>query len=421
MGKEMIMKKKLLIIVGAGASIEFGLPSVDDVDGMFDICAGQMLPLISEPMSNLYRYCKDAIDNYYQAASSPMLRKRANFEELLYHLNLLVPYCSDVQRVHGSNALLELRQLPEVRQFGHPKVVDGNVLRYLSNALMDALVDHFIDSCAEIAVNKADEISLLRDFLATLSKEFDIGIVTLNYDNVFTQACPRFFTGFNLETGAFEPLTVLRRDDWNFIYHLHGSIHFAMTGTGHDMHAITWAKTPTKGHQVHCSGRNGQGSAEGVAFPTSTIIAGYGKTQQILRQPFRTYYAQVNRLVHEADSLLFLGYGFGDQHLNAVFSEARDRRRPVVVVDWAKDDQDPLQSRRDTWSHQLFKMLPGNAHSMGEPGSGVPVSIGDLKAANEVEASNDPDCPLAVWYNGMLAACQYSNKILSHLRWRPAV
>lgn len=120
--------------------------------------------------------------------------------------------------------------------------------------------------------------------------------------------------------------------------------------------------------------------------------------------------------MHEADSLLFLGYGFGDQHLNAVFSEARDRRRPVVVVDWAKDDQDPLQFRRDTWSYQLFKMLPGNAHSMGEPGSGVPVSIGNLKAANEVEASNDPGYPLAVWYNGMLATCQYSNKILSHLR-----
>lgn len=410
------MKKKLLIIVGAGASLEFGLPSVNDVDGIFDSCAGQVLPLLSEPMSNLYRYCKVTIDNYHQAAPGPVLRKGANYEEVLYHLNLLVPYYSDPQRVHGSNVLLEPRQLPMVRQFSHPKVVDGNVLRYLSNALMDALVDHFIDACSGIADNKANEISLLRDFLSALSEEFDIGIVTLNYDNVFTHACPRFFTGFNPETCTFEPLTILRRDAWNFIYHLHGSIHFAMTGTRHDMHAITWAKTPTKGHQVHSSGRNDQGSAEGVAFPTSTIIAGHGKTQQILRQPFRTYYAQVNRLVHEADSLLFLGYGFGDQHLNAAFSEARDRRRPVVVVDWAKDDQDPLRFRRDTWSYQLFKMLPGNARSMGEPGSGVPVSIGNLKAANEVEASNDPGYPLAVWYNGMLAACQHSSKILSHLR-----
>lgn len=130
--------------------------------------------------------------------------------------------------------------------------------------------------------------------------------------------------------------SVLRRDDWNFIYHLHGSVHFAMTGTGHDMHGINWAAIPAKGHEVHSSDRNDQDSMEGVAYPTSIIVAGYSKTQQILRQPFRTYYAQVNRLLHEADSLLFLGYGFSDLHLNATFSEARDRRRPVVVVDWRR-------------------------------------------------------------------------------------
>jgi hypothetical protein len=98
---------------------------------------------------------------------------------------------------------------------------------------------------------------------------------------------------------------------------------------------------------------------EGISYPTSPIVAGYGKTQQILRQPFRTYFAQVSRLVHEADSLLFLGYGFSDLHLNVAFSEVRDRHRPVVVVDWAADDQDPLQFRHDSWSYNLFKTLPG--------------------------------------------------------------
>lgn len=411
------MKKKLLITVGAGASIDFGLPSASDVDSIFDACAGRLFPLASDSTSNLYRYCRDAIETYYGTASKPALRKWANFEEVLYQLNLLVPYHSDPMRMHGSNALLASILLPEVLEFGRtPRAVDGNVLRHLDGALIDALVDHFIDACAGLAANKAAEITQLREFLAALREDFDIGIVTLNYDNVFTQACPGLHTGFDSVTGRFEPLAVLRRDDWNFIYHLHGSIHFAMTGTGRDMHGITWTATPTKGHEVHSSGRNDQDSMEGVAYPTSTIVAGYGKTQQILRQPFRTYHAQVSRLVHEADSLLFLGYGFGDLHLNAAFSEARDRRRPVVVVDWARDDQDPLPFRNDSWSYQLFKTLLGNANRMSKSDHCAPVSIDELKAANEVEASNDPAYPLAVWYNGLLAACQHSNKILSHLR-----
>lgn len=99
------MKKKLLIIAGAGASLDFGLPSVEDVDGIFDDCAGQALPLLRDPMSNLYRYFKERIDRYYQVAPKSGTRKRVNFEEMLYQLNLLVPYYSDTQR-HGPHGHL---------------------------------------------------------------------------------------------------------------------------------------------------------------------------------------------------------------------------------------------------------------------------------------------------------------------------
>lgn len=410
------MKKKLLITVGAGASIDFGLPSVGQIDALLNECAAQLYPLKSDPSSNLYVHCRDAIQAYYGKASRPALRKQANFEEVLYQLNLLIPYLSDSVCMHGSNALIAPRSLPDVLEFGRARSVDGNVLGNLTNKLMDALVDHFIDACAKATSAKSAQITKLGQFLAALGEEFDIGIITLNYDNVFTQACPGLYTGFDPATGIFNPLSVFHREAWGFIYHLHGSIHFAMTGFSQHMHGITWAATPAKGHEVHACGRSTQNSMEGITYPTSIIVAGYGKTQQILRQPFRTYFAQVNRLVHEADSLLFLGYGFGDLHLNAAFSEVRNRRRPVVVVDWASGDQNPLRFRSDAWSYQLFNTLPVNASNMSEPGHRAAAFIDELKAANEVEVSNDPDYPLAVWYNGLLAACQHSAKIMAHLR-----
>lgn len=155
---------------------------------------------------------------------------------------------------------------------------------------------------------------------------------------------------------------------------------------------------------------------EGTRYPMSPFVAGYGKTQQILRQPFRTYFSQVNRIVHEADSLLFLGYGFGDLHLNAVFSEVRDRPRPIVVVDFAKHTEDSLPFRMDNWTHGLFSTLPSDARTMSSPGHVAPASVSELKAANALEVSTDSSFPLAVWYNGLLEACRYQEKILMHLR-----
>lgn len=409
------MKKKLLITVGAGASLDFGLPSVSAVDELFATCASKKYPLADNPSSNLYQYCRDAINTYYEGAPKPALRRWANFEEVLYQLNLLSSYLSDSDCLRGSNALLTAKVLPEVLTLMGREAVGGSMLHKLTRALMDELIDYFIDACAVASTKKASEIAELGQFLTTLQKEFEVGIITLNYDNLFTQALSGLHTGFD-EAGRFDPMSILTRSNWNFIYHLHGSVHFAMTGVSHDMHGITWIKTPTKNHKVHTAGRNAQDSMEGTDFPTSTIVAGYGKTQQILRQPFRTYFAQINRLVHEADSLLFLGYGFGDLHLNAAFSEVRDRRRPIVVVDWASDIQDSLQCRNDDWSYNLFKTLPGNAREMRSAGGSASADIGSIRASRDLEVSTNPEYPLAVWYNGMLEACRNPEKILEHLR-----
>lgn len=75
------MKKKLLITVGAGASLDFSLPSVSEVDTFFDSFASKSHPLADDPTSNLYRYCRNAIDAYYGRTPRPELRKWVNFEK----------------------------------------------------------------------------------------------------------------------------------------------------------------------------------------------------------------------------------------------------------------------------------------------------------------------------------------------------
>jgi hypothetical protein len=48
-------------------------------------------------------------------------------------------------------------------------------------------------------------------------------------------------------------------------------------------------------------------------------------------------------------------------------------------------------------------------------GHSAPDTVQALKAAEEFEVSINPDTPLALWYNGMVAACANPSKVLARL------
>ena len=410
------MKKKLLVIVGAGASLDFGLPSVSEVDDFLDEKASEQYQLESAPDSNLYRHFRDQIQAYFNKNPKTQMRKKVNFEEVLYQLNLLASFYSDPSYLHGSKSLLQPNSLPKVKE-PNGKIVDGgSVLGRLSTSLIDEVFVKFTEYSNKAAEEKSNEIGRLTAFLDDLRKEFEIGIFTLNYDNLFTQACPDLYTGFDASNGIFQPRSIFNRQNWEFIYHLHGSIHFSMHQTLHDLHEIKWVGCLDGYNHRQAVGRNPQTSLEGPEYPTSGIIAGYGKTHQLLRQPFRTFYSQLDRHICEADSFLFLGYGFGDIHLNSAFYGVRAQPRPTVIVDWAEDKQDCLQHRMDEWSYNLFKTIPTNSCEMSAEGRRAPVMISELKTNKAFEVSHNPDYPLAVWYSGMLEACNNSSEIIKRLK-----
>jgi hypothetical protein len=165
-------------------------------------------------------------------------------------------------------------------------------------------------------------------------------------------------------------------------------------------------------------GRNTNVTPEGIDHLNSTIIAGLDKTNQILRDPFRAYYMQLDRLIYESDAILFMGYGFGDIHLNKSFSFIRPgqpKMRKVVVIDFAKDNEDGLQFRHDDWSYGLQTTIPFEGSEMGHKKGESPNGALHYKKKKILEKSFNPDYPLAVWYDGILEACQFPKIILEGL------
>lgn len=411
-------KKKLMVVIGAGASIELGMPSVNEVDCLFSEWAKDGYLLVNNEEKSLYCYIREEVNRHYSLNPKVGLHKETNFEELLYVILQLAAVLGDDNYTLPMNAFWGLKKLPKIKSLTGEKFVDGNDLRQLCSRLIDKLTTEFRDRCKVSKEKNQESFSYFADFINQLNSDYEVAFVTLNYDNLITQACPSLFTGFNESSGEFEPSGVYERSDWGLIYHLHGSVHFDMYVKPLDMHAIKWNYDLESTFNSNSFGRNSQNTSEGISMPTSVIVAGYAKTNQIQRIPFRTYYSKIDEIANKADAYLFLGYGFNDFHLNNSLYSIRDgaHKKPVVVIDWASDEQDPMQFRHDEWSYNLCRTLRVKASEMAtRTYQHAAPDIKDLKAAEEFEVSSNPDYPLSIWYGGFIQACINYTKVKSEL------
>ncbi len=414
--------KKLLIITGAGASLEFGMPSVKLIDEKFEEWSKEILPLKNDTDKSLYSWVKMKLHNYVIQNPRNRIDDIINFENLLYTIQNLATISNDDHWKHFNNRLkpfIEVKEFPEVVRFGKEKSADGGDFHFLQSYLTDRLLEYFREKCKTLNKEKANEIKSLKSFFNTLKTEFEIGFVNLNYDNVILSSLPDLETGFDKITGLFERAR-LHTSEWNFCYHMHGSVHFDMKGGDRvEMHKILWNDDLNSRFVQNSSGRSGNFTGEGLSHLNSNIIAGLDKTNQLLREPFGPYFMKLDQLVYESDAVLFIGYGFNDIHLNRVFPFIRydeNKTRKVVVIDWAAHHEDGLNFRHDSWSFGVLTTLPFNGFEMGDGKSRLPNPAIHYKKKRIFEKSSNPKYPISVWYNGVLEACNDADKILSELK-----
>ena len=115
---------------------------------------------------------------------------------------------------------------------------------------------------------------------------------------------------------------------------------------------------------------------------------------------------------------MFAGYGFNDIYVNNIISESFDfnRNRPVVVLTYSNNSQDPMQFRQDSWAKNLTRTIVTNAHTMSTKNYTVAPDIADIKRNKEFEVSKDSDKPLSIWHNGFLEACRNPKLIINELK-----
>jgi len=245
-----------------------------------------------------------------------------------------------------------------------------------------------------------------------LQEHFEVGVYTLNYDTLALTASPDFFTGFDTSTdqGRFLPGTVHQRRDWNFIYHLHGSVHHSFVPTNQRPEGemtrsrMVWQRD-LSGHFVE-DGGDLRPATEHRRMVPSTLIAGGWKLDQIQEDPFQTFYSAFPRHAHEAQAILIGGYGFGDAHINSVLqamlrAAKTDRDQPLPVLVLGKGEKPGKLSGT---------LLAPNSPGFKKMGFHDP----------QFEVATNSSTPVAVWLGGFNQASTRLAEIIQWLDGNPA-
>ena len=415
--------KKLLIFLGAGASIEFGMPSVNEIDKLFERWASECYSLNNRKESkNLYTWLKETINKHREDNAKTGTKHELNFETLLFTMQTISSISNEENIDYNKSlkAFIKLNQFPEIiTQYREVKTADGIDFKDMQAYLTDKLLIYIRKKCLTLNKDKKEELNKAKQFFTDLKEDYDLGFVNLNYDNVLLNVLPDLSTGFNPENGEFDK-TEFYNNKWNFCYHLHGSIHFNMTSDGPLAHNIIWEKDLDENFKTRALNRNVNFTSEGNYHLNSTIISGLDKANQLLRAPFRQYYMKIDSLINESDAILFIGYGFNDMHLNKIFPDHRyspNKKRNVVVIDYATENTKSIQmSQGNDWSSRLFQAIPFNFYDMGIS-KYLPKdeSILSYKQNKTFESSRNEEYPVSIWYNGFLEACENSKKFKNEL------
>ncbi len=411
-------KPKLLVVLGAGSSIPCEMPSVAEIDKLMGSWSQGRAPEGSvDSESDVFNILWQASKCYYGTNHYGI---GPNYERVLGDMTMLASWLSSPPfGIPLIGAVKDGRPVGELESLLSRSNEHAARIRVLNQHtfLLERLASYMRERSRNFDP-KSPAFGHYKKFFMKLRDQFHLGIYNLNYDIVVRTAWPEAFNGFDC-WGRFDPLCVSQRQDWGFIYHLHGSVHHSIC---HEVARpwIVWKKDLAEEFSDHGIPQIDM-AQDFKSIPLTTLITGGSKLDQLLAEPYQTFYSTLVRHVHEADAILIAGYGFGDLHVNRVLRnrfEGHDDHKPYprVIILEKSCSQRPRTGRLEInrfWPWELTHTLKTRFSD------GSKLSLQDHRTVAEfIEQENfetDNKDRVAIWHGGFLEALSAVNKIAEWL------
>ena len=404
-------KPKLLVILGAGSSIPCGMPSVSDIDKIMKRWSSEVARKPSvDSEGEVFNVLWTASERYYRSNHYGI---RPNYERVLGEMTSLASWLSPppfgnpiIAAISGGAPITAFKWLHNPSDEHACRKL---ILRH-QTSLLEKLAN-YIRGLSKTLDSRSPPIYNYLNFLRSLRDYFDLGIYNLNYDTVARAAWPEAYCGFDRH-GNFEASGVSQRQEWNFVYHLHGSVHHCITAYPH---RIGW-KEDLAGNFMDRLEMPPDMAQDFRSAPLTTLIAGGFKLDQLLADPYQTFYATLVSHAQQANAVLLAGYGFGDLHVNRALQNRFQRRidnapaPPVVILEKSPPDRLQTASRQshDFWAYQLTHTL-NTKFAMTKDHLDRKLTVESLVEDGNFET--DVRNQVAIWHGGFVEAMASANKI----------
>jgi hypothetical protein len=128
------------------------------------------------------------------------------------------------------------------------------------------------------------------------------------------------------------------REDWDAIFHLHGSVHMGFPhpgGGGGEIGELFWFDDRADALKYSSFYGSDERRMDGGSVIRTAIITGLDKLSRLQQRPLSHFYSVLARDMMLADVIYVIGSGLSDLHVNTWLKEARSRNPmpPILFID----------------------------------------------------------------------------------------